>query len=67
MHAKLHNVNLLNQPVAISRLNISLTLFDENSEVNPVFHLKRLDEFLKLRGVSQMYHLTVACRSIALQ
>lgn len=55
------------QPVAVSGLNSSdvlLPLFNENSEVNPVSHLKRLDKFLKLRGVPQIYHLTVACRSV---
>jgi hypothetical protein len=39
-------------------------LFDEKPEVNPVFHSKPVNEFLKLWGVPQIYHLTVACRSI---
>lgn len=61
-----HVNTLPHESFAISGLNtadISLPLFDGNSEVNPVFHLKRQDEFLKLQGVPQMYHLTVACRS----
>jgi hypothetical protein len=48
----------------LSSSDISLPLFDENSDVKPVFHVKRLDEFLKLRSVPQMYHLMVACRSV---
>jgi hypothetical protein len=65
--AAIHVNSLPHQPVAISGLNSSdfpLQIFDENWEVNPVFCLKRLEEFLKLWGVPQMYHLTVACRSI---
>jgi hypothetical protein len=42
---------------------ISLPLFDENN-VNPVFHLKQLDNYMKLRNISEEIQLTIAYRSL---
>jgi hypothetical protein len=39
-------------------------LFDENLEVNPMFHLKQLNEFIKLKGIPQAYQLAVARKSV---
>jgi hypothetical protein len=54
-------------PVASSVLGnseFSLPLFDESSETNPMFHLKQLEEFFQLKGISQAYQLVVARKSI---
>jgi hypothetical protein len=54
------NADHVNAPVEHSSVNSSLSnseyprpLFDENSEINTVFHLKQLDEFIRLEN-----HLT---------
>jgi hypothetical protein len=41
-----------------------LPTFDENAGVNPVSHLRQLEEFFKFRGVQSMHWLTVAKKSI---
>jgi hypothetical protein len=54
-------------PIANSGLSsteLPLPLFDENLEVNPLFHLKQLPEFMKLKGVPQACQLAVASKSI---
>jgi hypothetical protein len=43
---------------------LPLPLFDDNSDTNSVFHLRRLDEFINFRGVPKALQLAVACRSI---
>jgi hypothetical protein len=47
-----------------SHSELPLSLFDDSSENNPVFHLRRLDEFIKLKSVLKGYQLAVAYRSI---
>jgi hypothetical protein len=49
----------------LSNSEFPLPLFDENSEINPVFHLKQLDEFIRLKCIPEAYQLTVAYRSMA--
>jgi hypothetical protein len=41
-----------------------LPTFDENAGINPVSHLRQLEEFFRFRGVQQKHWLTVAKRSI---
>jgi hypothetical protein len=41
-----------------------LPTFDENAGVNPVSHLRQLEEIFRFRGVQQKHWLTVAKRSI---
>jgi hypothetical protein len=41
-----------------------LPLFDDCSDTNPVFHLRRLDEFMRLKSIPKALELTVAYRSI---
>jgi hypothetical protein len=47
----------------ISNSEFPLPLFDENSD-NPVFHLKQLDNYMKLRDIPAAGRLTVAYRSL---
>jgi hypothetical protein len=57
------NVN----PITTSGLNNSeliLPLYDEDASVNPVFHLKQLDEYIRLKCVPEAYQLMVACKSV---
>jgi hypothetical protein len=42
---------------------IALPLFDENT-VNPVFHLKQLDTYMRLRNIPDEIKLTLAFRSL---
>jgi hypothetical protein len=51
-------------PIANSGLSsteLPLPLFDENLEVNPMFHLKQLNEFIKLKGIPQARKSAVGC------
>jgi hypothetical protein len=48
----------------LSHSELTLPLFDDNSDTNPVFHLRRLDEFMKLKSVPKAFQLAVAYRSI---
>ncbi|PNF34392.1 hypothetical protein B7P43_G14526 [Cryptotermes secundus] len=41
-----------------------LPLFDDCSDTNPVFHLRRLDEFMNFKGIPKALQLAVAYRSI---
>jgi hypothetical protein len=41
-----------------------LPIFDENTGVNPVSHLRQLQEFLQIRGIPRGHWLAVAKRSI---
>jgi hypothetical protein len=66
------NADHANAPVEHSSVNsylsnseFPLPLFDENSEINPVFHLKQLDEFIRFKGVPEACQLAVAYRPMA--
>jgi hypothetical protein len=48
----------------LSSSELPLPLFDDATDTNPVFHLRRLDEFIKFKNVPQALQLAVACRSI---
>jgi chromosome segregation ATPase len=48
----------------LSNSNFPLPLFDENSDVNPVFHLRQLDEFMKLKGIPRACQLAAPYRSL---
>jgi hypothetical protein len=47
----------------LNNTEFPLPLFDENT-VNPVFHLKQLDNYLKLRNIPEEVKLTIAYRSL---
>jgi hypothetical protein len=49
----------------LTNSDLQLPLFDDNSDMNPVFHLRRLDEFIKFKGLPKALQLAVAYRSIA--
>jgi hypothetical protein len=54
-------------PITTSGLNNSeliLPFYDEDAGVNPVFHLKQLDEYIRLKCVPEAYQLMVACKSV---
>jgi hypothetical protein len=48
----------------LSSSELSLLLFDDNSDTIPVFHLRRLDTFIRLEGVPKTFQLVVVYRSI---
>jgi hypothetical protein len=41
-----------------------LPLFDDNSDVNPVFHMRKLDDYINLRGIPAASQLAAAYRSL---
>jgi hypothetical protein len=43
---------------------LPLPQFDDGSEVNPIFHLNQLDEFIRLRCVPKPLQLALAFKSI---
>jgi hypothetical protein len=48
----------------LSTSELPLPLFDECTDTNPVFHLRRLDEFIKFKSVPKALQLAVAYRSV---
>jgi hypothetical protein len=48
----------------LSTTELPLPVFDDCAETNPVYHLRQLDEFMKLKGIPREFKLTVAYRSI---
>lgn len=46
------------------RTQLTFPLLDETAVVNPDFHLKKLDEFLRLRCIPRTYQLAAAYTSI---
>ncbi|PNF32287.1 hypothetical protein B7P43_G16849 [Cryptotermes secundus] len=61
VHGNTENVSLLGY---LSNSELPLPLYDDATETNPVFHLRRLDEFIDFRNVPKPLCLAVACRSI---
>jgi hypothetical protein len=49
----------------LSNSDFSLPIFDEGLGVNPLFHIRQLDEFIQLRGVLPAHQLAIARKSIA--
>jgi hypothetical protein len=48
----------------LSHSELPLPLFDDKSDTNPVFHLRRLDEFMHLKRVPKTFQVAIAYRSI---
>jgi hypothetical protein len=48
----------------LNSTELPLPQFDEAKNTNPVYHLKQLEEFMRLRGVPKELHLAVAYRSM---
>jgi hypothetical protein len=48
----------------LSNSEFPLPLFEENS-INPVWHLKQLDNYIKLKNIPAACRLTVAYRSLS--
>ena len=61
MHATSETVTLSS---FLNNSELPLPLFDDATETNPVFHLRRLEEFINFRGVPRPLRLALACRSI---
>jgi hypothetical protein len=61
-------VHVSTEPTSVSSFlstsELPLPLFDDCSDINPVFHLRRLDEFIRFKGVPKALQLAVAYRSI---
>jgi hypothetical protein len=67
MNAGSEHAKSVKNPIASSYLNHSdfpLPLFDDSTDVNPVYHLKQLEEFMRLRCVPKEFQLTLAYKSI---
>jgi hypothetical protein len=43
---------------------LPLPLYDDATEMNPVLHIRKLEEFMDFRKVPQQLRLAIACRSI---
>jgi hypothetical protein len=48
----------------LSHSDFPLPLFDDSFEVNPIFHLNRLYEFICLRCVPKQFQLAIAFKSV---
>jgi hypothetical protein len=48
----------------LSSSELPLPLFDDDSDTNPVFHFRQLDEFIRLKGVPKAFQLAVAYISV---
>jgi hypothetical protein len=61
-------MNGMAEPVSVASFltnsELPLPLFEDHSDTNPVLHLRRLDEFIKLRNVPKALELAVAYRSL---
>jgi hypothetical protein len=49
---------------SLSNSDFSMPIFDECFGVNPLFHIRQLDEFIQLRGVLPAHQLVIARKSI---
>jgi hypothetical protein len=45
--------------------DFSLPTFDDSSKLNAMFHLNKLDKFMRFREVPKQFQLAVAYKSIA--
>jgi hypothetical protein len=61
MHAASETVTLSG---FLNNSELPLPLFDDATETNPVFHLRRLEEFMNFRCVPRPLRLALSCRSI---
>jgi hypothetical protein len=50
---------------SLSNCDFSLPIFDEGMGVNPLFHIRQLDEFIQLRGALPAHQLAIARKSTA--
>jgi hypothetical protein len=48
----------------LGKSDFPLPQYDVSAGTNPVFHIKQLDEFMKLRGIPKAHQLAIAFRSI---
>jgi hypothetical protein len=58
------NGNVSQVSTFLSTNELPLPTFDECKEVNPVYFLRQLDEFMKLKGIPRALQLPIAYRSI---
>jgi hypothetical protein len=66
VHESSVNANIRNpgEVCFLSNTELPLPLFDDASETNPVCHLRRLDEFMRLKCIPKPYQLAIAYRSV---
>jgi hypothetical protein len=66
VHESGMNVTTINPSMSsfLSNSELPLPLFDDSSEINPVLHLRKLDEFMRLKCIPKHYQLAIAYRSI---
>jgi hypothetical protein len=58
------DMELLKVTGSLGRSEFALPTFDENKGINPVAHIRQLEEFFQFRGISKRLWLIVAKRSI---
>jgi hypothetical protein len=64
MHAAKELVTLSG---VLNNSELPLPLYDDATEMNPVFHIRKLEEFMDFRKVPQQLRLAIACRSMVEQ
>jgi hypothetical protein len=58
---------LVAQSGVLNNSELTLPLYDDATEMNPVFHIRKLEEFMDFLKVPQQLRLAIACRSMVRQ
>jgi hypothetical protein len=45
-------------------LDLTLPHFHDSEKVNPIAHLRQLDDYFRLKAVPPQFHLAIALRSV---
>jgi hypothetical protein len=61
MHAAKELVTLSD---VLNNSELPIPLYDDATEMNPVFHIRKLEEFMDFRKVPQQLRLAIACKSM---
>jgi hypothetical protein len=66
MNAGSENTNSVNNRIASNYLNpdFPLPLFDDSTDVNPMYHLMQLEELMRLRCMPKEFQIPLAYKSI---
>jgi hypothetical protein len=60
----MHNtIEMVTLTSFLKNSELPLPLYDDTTEMNPVFHIRSLEELMNFRNVPQQLRLTIACRS----
>jgi hypothetical protein len=58
------NVHLYPASSYLGNSDFSLSLFGENSETSPVFHVRKLEEFMRLRCIPKAHQLAISYKLV---